>query len=96
MMLTFQKKINAQLNEIKNNQENAIRLKDAKKSLEDADNEIKMLADTAEKQTKILADLESYKLELLKTLPMEGLEVIDGQVFFNSVPFDRINTCPKD
>lgn len=88
-------KINAQLNEIKNNQENTIRLKDAKKSLEDADKEIKTLADTAEKQTKILADLESYKLELLKTLPMEGLEVIDGQVFFNSVPFDRINTAQK-
>lgn len=87
--------INADLNAIKANRENAIRAKQAKEEIERATKEISDLKSTAEQQTKTLDDLDAYKLELLSALPIPGLEVKEGLVYYNGVPFARVNTAQQ-
>lgn len=43
-------------------------------------------------RTDALEALEAYKAELLSSLPIPGLEVIEGKLFRNGIPFDRLNT----
>ena len=54
--------------------------------------ELQDLKDDAARQTKALADIDAYKIELLASLPIPGLEVIDGELFRDGVAFDRLNT----
>ena len=49
----------------------------------------------AEKQTKSLEAIDQYKSDLLASLPIPGLEVRDGEVFRDGVPFDRLNTAQR-
>jgi DNA repair exonuclease SbcCD ATPase subunit len=54
---------------------------------------------TAEKVTDyfntVLKGIESLKEELLNNLPIKGLEIRDGEIYFNGVPFDRVNTAKQ-
>lgn len=47
------------------------------------------------KMTKSLDQLQEYKEELCKNLPIEGLEIQDGMLHFNGVPFQTLNTAAK-
>lgn len=47
------------------------------------------------KMTKSLEQLQEYKEELCSDLPIEGLEIIDGMLHFNGVPFQTLNTAAK-
>lgn len=49
----------------------------------------------SEEYTQKLKDLESYKSELLASLPIPGLEVTDGEIFLDGIPFDRLNTAKQ-
>lgn len=42
-----------------------------------------------------LESLEEIKRHLLSGLPIDGLEVVDGQIFRNGVVFDRLNTAQQ-
>jgi predicted ATP-dependent endonuclease of OLD family len=49
----------------------------------------------ASNQTKALEDIDAYKIELLASLPIPGLEVVDGELFRDGVAFDRLNTAQQ-
>lgn len=57
--------------------------------------ELQDLKDDAARQTQALADIDAYKIELLASLPIPGLEVIDGELFRDGVAFDRLNTAQQ-
>lgn len=45
--------------------------------------------------SEALKNLDKIKKELESTLPIPGLEVIEGKMFKNSVPFDNLNTAEQ-
>ncbi|UNY40525.1 DNA recombination/repair protein [Pararheinheimera phage vB_PsoM_KLER1-1] len=45
--------------------------------------------------TKALEDIEAYKSSLIAQLPIDGLEVRDGEIYRHGVAFDRLNTAQK-
>lgn len=57
--------------------------------------EAESLRGDADKATKALASLEAYKAELLASLPIPGLVVKDGEIFYNEVLFDRLNSAQQ-
>lgn len=66
-----------------------------KKMIETQSEELLDLEKTAEKQTKALEKVDEYKRDLLSTLPIIGLEFVDGKAVYNGVDFDRVNTAQK-
>jgi ABC-type cobalamin/Fe3+-siderophores transport system ATPase subunit len=56
-------------------------------------------ADVLERQatefTHALGRLEMLKASLLERLPIDGLEVRDGDIYVGGIPFDRINTSKR-
>lgn len=59
------------------------------------DEELGDLQADAKRQTDALAAIEAYKSELLKSLPIPGIEVVDGELYRDGVPFDRLNTAQR-
>lgn len=57
--------------------------------------EADQLAEGASKLTLALGRLEALKAGLLQRLPIPGLEVKDGDIFVDGIPFDRVNTAKK-
>lgn len=57
--------------------------------------ELEDLIADAKRQTAALDAIDAYKSELLASLPIPGLEVIDGEVFRDGIPFDRLNTAQR-
>lgn len=53
------------------------------------------LRDDADKATAALAALDAYKAELLASLPIPGLSVRDGEIYFRDVLFDRLNSAEQ-
>ena len=45
--------------------------------------------------TETLDQLDAYKAELLASLPIPGLEVVEGRLQRYGVPFDRLNTAQQ-
>lgn len=45
--------------------------------------------------SKALEDIEAYKTSLIAQLPIDGLEVRDGEIYRHGVAFDRLNTAQK-
>lgn len=67
----------------------------ALETIKQMEKELEDLTLDAAAQTKALADIDAYKSELLASLPIPGVEVIDGEVFRGGVPFDRLNTAQQ-
>lgn len=59
------------------------------------DTELEALEAQAAVQTQAIEAIDAYKLELLSALPIEGLEVREGELFRHGVPFDRLNTAQQ-
>jgi len=59
------------------------------------EDEARQLSEESEKLTEALAGLEKLKSSLLASLPIPGLEVRDGEVYVDGVPFDRVNTAAR-
>lgn len=57
--------------------------------------EAQTLRADAQKQTEALDAIERYKSDLLASLPIPGLEVRDGEIYRDGVPFDRLNTAQQ-
>lgn len=54
-----------------------------------------LLKAESDEQTAALGAIDAYKLELLATLPIPGIEVVNGEVFRNGIPFDRLNHAQR-
>lgn len=80
---------------IRTNRGAAAKREQALSTVAQMESELKELQEDAERQTKALEAIDAYKVELLSSLPIPGLEVIDGELFRNGVPFDRLNTAQQ-
>lgn len=87
--------LNAQLTTIRSDREAAGRRKQTLETIEVLRTELGELQAEAQRQTKALDGIDAYKVELLSALPIPGLEVIDGDIFRDGVPFDRLNTAQQ-
>lgn len=67
----------------------------ALETIQQMEKQLEELAADAKAQTKALEDIDQYKSDLLASLPIPGVEVIDGEIFRNGVPFDRLNTAQQ-
>lgn len=59
------------------------------------ESELEELKQDAERQSKALEQIDQYKLDLLASLPIPGLEIIDGELFRDGIAFDRLNTSQQ-
>ena len=53
------------------------------------------LTKESEGLTKSITDLRDYKQNLLSELPINGVEIVEGAIHLNGVPFDRANGSEK-
>jgi hypothetical protein len=51
-------------------------------------------AESAERSSALEA-IDAYKIELLSALPIPNIEVINGEIVRNGVPFDRLNQAQR-
>lgn len=80
---------------IASNRDAAAKRKVTLETLSNMEAEMFDLEKDAERQTAALDGIAAYKSELLNSLPIPGLEVRDGEVFRNGIPFDRLNTAQQ-
>lgn len=80
---------------IRENRAAVAKREQAVETVEKMREELQDLKDDAARQTQALADIDAYKIELLASLPIPGLEVIDGELFRDGVAFDRLNTAQQ-
>jgi len=87
--------IDEQLAVIKSNATNIAKAQQVRDTLTKMNDSLELLKAEEIGHTQTLADIDAYKAELLASLPIQGLVVRDGEVFFNDVQFDRINTAEQ-
>ncbi len=80
---------------IRANRESAAKREQTLALIDTMTEELTELRATAEEQTAALAAIDKYKADMLENLPIPGLEVRDGDVYHNGVPFDRVNTAQQ-
>lgn len=80
---------------IRANRDAAAKRKATLETIARMESELAELESDSRRQTQALADLDRYKSDLLSSLPIPGLEVRDGEVFRDGVPFDRLNTAQR-
>lgn len=87
--------LNQAIAAIKANRGAAAKREQALETVAQMEKELIDLQEDAKRQTKALDDIDAYKVQLLASLPIPGLEVIDGELFRDGVPFDRLNTASQ-
>lgn len=80
---------------IRANRDNAAKRQQSLAMIEQMDQDAQSLGENAAALTKALQDLQDYRLELLADLPIPGLEIREGELFREGVPFDRLNTAQQ-
>jgi energy-coupling factor transporter ATP-binding protein EcfA2 len=85
--------LNAALANIRQNREAVAKREQTLATIKQMESELTDLRSDAERQTKALEDIEAFKARLLADLPIPGLEVADGEILVDGVPFDRVNTA---
>lgn len=87
--------INEALAGIRANRDAAAKREQSLRIIDQFDGEAQELRDKADAMTASLEALEQYKIELLSSLPIAGLEIRDGELYRDGVPFDRLNTAQQ-
>lgn len=80
---------------IRENRNAVAKREQALDTVEKLEEELEDLKQDAARQTQALNDIDAYKEQLLASLPIPGLEVVDGELFRNGVAFDRLNTAQQ-
>ncbi len=57
--------------------------------------EAEQLADQAQGTQAALDGLAALRLKLLQRLPVPGLEIRDGELYFEGIAFERVNTAKR-
>lgn len=83
------------LTAIKTNRNAAAKREQAIETVRMMEEELAGLVEDAAAQTRYLDAIDAYKETLLAELPIPGLEIVDGEIYSNSVHFDRLNTASK-
>jgi DNA repair exonuclease SbcCD ATPase subunit len=87
--------LNQQLAIIRNDREASGRRQQTLDTIATMRTELDTLTQQAAQQTQALDAIEHYKSELLNSLPIPGLEVVDGEIYRNGIAFDRLNTAQQ-
>lgn len=87
--------INASIASLRNNRTAAAKRTQALDTIKLMETELETLIADATKQTKALDAIDAYKQELLTSMPIPGLELREGEIYFNNVIFDRLNTAQR-
>lgn len=87
--------LDEQLAVIRSNRDAEAKARATRETAEAMQEEADQLREDAAKQTAALEKLEAYKAELLAGLPIPGLEVRDGEIWFRGVLFDRLNSAEQ-
>ena len=87
--------INETLAAIRTNRSAFAKREQTKATISQMETELEGLRTDAERQTQAINSLDAYRSELLASLPIPGLEVKDGEVLRDGVPFDRLNTAQQ-
>lgn len=87
--------LQAAINAIVANRDAAAKRQATLETIKQMEQERSDLLQDAERQTMALAGIDAYKLELLGSLPIPNVEVIDGEVYRDGIPFDRLNTAQR-
>lgn len=80
---------------IKSNRSLAAKREAALETIAKMEEELEFLQQDAQRQTDAIKALDEYKSNLLSSLPIPGVEVIDGEVYRDGIPFDRLNTAQQ-
>lgn len=84
-----------QLAIIRNDREASGRRQQTLDTIANLSTELTALTADAAAQSQALEAIEEYKSQLLSSLPIPGLEVVDGEILSNGIPFDRLNTAAQ-
>ncbi len=87
--------INAALSGLRANRDAAAKRKVTAETIEKMRQELTELEGDAKRQTAALEAIDKYKSDLLAALPIPGVEVRDGEVYRDGIPFDRLNTAQR-
>lgn len=87
--------INQAVEFIRANRDAAAKRQVALETITKMEEELEFLVTDADKQSAAIKDLDQYKLDLLSSLPIPGVEVIDGEIYRDNIPFDRLNTAQQ-
>lgn len=87
--------MNQALAVIRANRDNAAKRIQALETITAMEAELKDLKEDAARQNKAIDDIDAYKTKLLSNLPIPGLEVVDGELVRDGIPFDRLNTAQQ-
>lgn len=74
---------------------NMATVKETTRFIENMKNEVEKHKEISDSLTSALSNLEQLKVKLLQNLPIAGLEVIDGEIFLDKIPFERLNTAKQ-
>lgn len=58
-------------------------------------NEVTYSEERAQYLTSLIGEIDSTKKNLLSRLPIEGLEIVDGEIYRHGIHFDRLNTAQR-
>jgi hypothetical protein len=72
-----------------------IRSKTTRELMEKTQAEVIELGDYADSLTKALDGLKQLKIDLLENLPIKGVDIKDGEIYVNGIPFDRLPESKK-
>jgi exonuclease SbcC len=75
--------------------EREVKAAETRKLASRMEDEARKLSEESERLTAALSGLEKLKSSLLASLPVAGLEVRDGEIFVDGVPFDRVNESAR-
>jgi chromosome segregation ATPase len=65
------------------------------KQVKSYQSQVRNLQHEANAATSSIEALQAYKQSLCDDLPIDGLEITDGRLSFNGVPFETLNTASK-
>jgi len=92
---TEREPLSAQLAAVRNAASAAAKAVQTRQTIKVLRAEADELKEDAALQTKTIEDLEAYKSKLLASVPIDGLEVKDGEIYRHGVPFDTLNTAQQ-
>lgn len=87
--------ITAEMARLEEQSRNITAIESQRKILARYETEHGELAVKSDALTSQLEALKDYRIESLNTFPIEGLEIRDGEVYYNGLTFDQLNTAKR-
>jgi len=87
--------VETQLAVLRTNRDMAARRAQTLEIIKTHEGELEGLKADSNRQTLAIEAIDAYKSEVLNNLPIPGVEVKNGKIYRNEVPFDRINMADR-